>query len=75
VILPPVEEGRSLREIAAELTARGVKTARGGRRHRRCRRRQGGYAVTPDPHVLDRLKAVRRRDESHSAVILRLAKG
>jgi hypothetical protein len=35
---------------------------------------QGGYLVTLDPHVLDRLKALRRRGESYSDVILRLAK-
>jgi hypothetical protein len=34
---------------------------------------QGGYLVTLDPKVLARLKAMRRRGESYSDVILRLA--
>jgi hypothetical protein len=36
---------------------------------------QGGYLVTLDRRVLDRLAAMRRPGESHSDVILRLAKG
>ena len=36
---------------------------------------QGGYQVTLDPRVRDRLNARRRPGESYSDVILRLAKG
>jgi predicted CopG family antitoxin len=35
----------------------------------------GGYLVTLDQDALDRLRAGRRRGESYSDVILRLAKG
>jgi hypothetical protein len=37
--------------------------------------RKGGYLVTLDRRVLDRLAAMRRPGESYSDVILRLAKG
>jgi hypothetical protein len=36
---------------------------------------QGSYLLTLDRRVLDRLAAMRRRGESYSDVILRLAKG
>jgi hypothetical protein len=36
---------------------------------------QGGYLVTLDRRVLDRLAAMRRLGESYNDVILRLAKG
>jgi len=36
---------------------------------------KGGYLVTLDRHVVDRLAGMRGRGESYSDVILRLAKG
>jgi len=36
---------------------------------------KGGYLVTLDRHVIERLAAMRRPHESYSDVILRLAKG
>ena len=36
---------------------------------------KGGYLVTLDRHVIERLAAMRRPRESYSDVILRLAKG
>ena len=36
---------------------------------------KGGYLVTLDRHVIERLAAMRRSDESYSDVILRLANG
>jgi hypothetical protein len=36
---------------------------------------KGGYLVTLDRHVVERLAAMRGRRESYSDVILRLAKG
>jgi hypothetical protein len=36
---------------------------------------KGGYLITLDRHVVDRLAAMRRRGESYGDVILRIAKG
>ena len=68
VFAPTVEVGVSLATALDETLPKGFRAQ--GRPDGK-----GGYLVTLDRQVLDRLKAMRGRGESYSDVILGLAKG